>query len=123
MIIGWVNEYHEAIIPLQISDHPSMLEVVVDTGFQGADLLLPSALIRRLRLAPAGMMTFRMANEQDARFTYYDAQVVWHNSIKRVKVLESENSYLASADLLAGSRILIDMTPGGAVAITELASL
>ena len=68
------------------------------------------------------MLKFRLANEQEARFTYYDGEVMWHRGFKKVRILESDYSYLASADLLTGSRVLIDMTPGGIVAITELAS-
>ena len=48
---------------------------------------------------------------------------MWHRGFRKVRILESDYSYLASADLLAGSRVLIDMTPGGTVAVTELASL
>jgi len=102
--------------------HLPSLEAVIDTGFQGADMLLPRAVIERLGLPPAGMLTFRLANEQEARFAYYDGEVVWHDGFKQVKLLESENSYLVSADLLAGSHIEIDMIPGGPVTIAELPS-
>ena len=123
MITGRVNEYCEAIIPVQLRDCDLTLEVIIDTGFQGAELLLPQTVIRQVGLVPAGKLTFRLANEQETRFTYYDGEVMWHRGFKTVRVLESDYSYLASADLLAGSRVLIDMTPGGIVAITELAAL
>ena len=45
---------------------------------------------------------------------------MWHRGFRQVKALESADSYLASSDLLAGSRIIIDMTPGGMVFIAEL---
>ena len=57
-------------------------------------------------------MTLLMADEREAKFIYYVGEVIWHDGYKRVRVLESENSYLASADLLAGSHIEIDMIPG-----------
>ena len=123
MITGRVNEYCEAVIPVQMRDHDLALEVIIDTGFQGADSLLPQTVIRQIGLVPAGRLTFRLANEQEAWFTYYDGEVMWHRGFKTVRVLESDYSYLASADLLAGSRVLIDMTPDGIVAITELAAL
>ena len=120
MITGYVNEYHEAIIPIQLRGSIASMDAVIDTGFQGADLLLPRTVINELGLMPAGNMILLLANEQEARFIYYNGEVMWHDGFRRVRVLESENSSLASADLLAGSRIEIDMTPGGAVTITEL---
>ena len=120
MIVGRVNEYNEAIIEVQIRGYVPSVEAVIDTGFQGADLLLPQTVIEQIGLRPAGMMTFRLANEQETKFTYYDGEVMWHDGFRPVKVLESENSCLASADLLAGSHIEIDMIPGGIVRIGAL---
>lgn len=120
MITGQVNEYGEAIIPVQMRESDLTLEVVIDTGFQGADLLLPRSVIGQAGLVPSGRLTFRLANEQEAQFIYYDGEVMWHDGFRKVLILESEDSYLASADLLAGSRICIDMAPGGTVTIDEL---
>ena len=82
--------------------------------------MLPRAVIRELGLRRERTMRFRLGDERVARIAAYRGEVIWHDGLKRVRVLESENSSLASADLLAGSRIEIDMTPGGAVTITEL---
>ena len=120
MIAGRVNERHEAIIPIQMRGSLRPFEVVIDTGFQGSHLMLPRAVIRALGLTRRGTVGSRLANEQVVRIASYVGEVVWHDGFKRVRVLESENSYLASADLLAGSHIEIDMTPGGAVTISEL---
>lgn len=86
-------------------------------------MLLPGSVIRQTGLVPSGRLTFRLANEQEARFIYHDGEVMRHGGFRKIRILESEDSYLASADLLTGSRILIDMTPGGTVVITDLASL
>ena len=83
--------------------------------------MLPAAVIRMLGLRRRGYMVMLLADEQPRRFRRYVAEVVWHGRLKRVLVLESENEYLAGADLLAGSHIEIDMIPGGTVIITELA--
>ena len=123
MITGYVNEYHEAIIPVQMRGNIPSLDAVIDTGFQGADLLLPRSVINLLGLRPSGDMILLLADEREARFTYYIGEVMWHNGVKQVRVLESENSYLASADLLAGSHIEIDMIPGGVVRIDALAAV
>ena len=120
MITGRVNEGHEPIIPVQMRGIDRQFEVVIDTGFQGAHLMLPRAVVRQLGLRRARTMRTRMADERVVRIACYSGEVVWHDGFKRVWVLESENSYLASADLLAGNRICIDMTPGGSVTIDEL---
>ena len=120
MITGYVNEYYEAIIPVNMRGNIPSMDAVIDTGFQGADLLLPRSVINLLGLRQFGDMILLMADEREARFNYYLGEVMWHNGFRQVRVLESENSSLASADLLAGSRIEIDMTPGGIVRIDEL---
>lgn len=122
MITGYVNEYHEAIIPIRMRGNIPSLDAVIDTGFQGADLLLPRTVINLLGLRQSGDMILLMADERETKFIYYVGEVVWHDGFKQVKVLESENSYLASADLLAGSHIEIDMIPGGTVTVSELSS-
>ena len=120
MIVGRVNERHEAIVPVQMRGSNRQFEVVIDTGFQGSHLMLPRAVIRQLGLRRERTMRIRLGNEQVVRIAAYRGEVIWHDGFKRVRVLESENSYLASADLLSGSRICIDMTPGGTVNIDEL---
>ena len=120
MITGRVNENYEAVISVQMRGSNRRFEAIIDTGFQGADLLLPRSVIRQLGLEPAGDMVLKLANEQDAVFNFYNGEVMWHDSFKKVRILESDFSYLASADLLAGSRICIDMAPGGTVTIDEL---
>lgn len=120
MITGRVNERHEAIVPVQMRGSNRQFEVVIDTGFQGTHLMLPRAVIRELGLAREGTVRTRLADERVVRIACYGGEVVWHDGFKQVRVLESENSYLASADLLAGSRVCIDMTPGGTVTVDEL---
>jgi len=120
MIAGRVNERREAIIPVQMRGRNRQFEVIIDTGFQGAHLMLPRAVIRELGLTQEGRARFRLGDERVARIAAYRGEVIWHDGFKRVRVLESENFYLASADLLAGSRVCIDMTPGGTVTIDEI---
>ena len=120
MITGRVNENYGAVIPIRLRGSRRQWDTVIDTGFQGAGLMLPSAVIRMLGLRRRGGMVMLLADEQPKRFRRYVAEVVWHNGLKRVSVLESDNEYLASADLLAGSHVAIDMIPGGTVTISEL---
>ena len=120
MITGWVNNYHEAVIPIRFRGSIRQWNFVIDTGFRGADLIVPRAVIAQLRLRWRSPVSMGLANEQTEEFESYDAEIIWHDRRRSVIVLESENEYLASATLLAGSRIIIDLTPGGAVTITEL---
>ena len=120
MIAGRVNERYEAIIPIQMRGGIRPFEVVIDTGFQGSHLMLPRAVIGELGLTRELSVRVRLANERITRIGSYGGEVMWHDGFRPVRALESENSYLANADLLAGSRITIDMTPGGAVTISEL---
>ena len=123
MIAGRVNERHEAIIPVQMRGSARGFDVIIDTGFQGSHLMLPRVVIDALGLTRNGTVRIRLANERVVRISSYTGEVAWHNGFKRVRVLESENSYLASADLLAGSHIEIDMIPGGVVRIDALAAV
>lgn len=120
MIAGQVNGTYEAVIPIQMLGSDRQLEVVIDTGFRGAHLVLPRAVIAQMRLPRRARVRMGLANEQTAEFNSYDAEIIWHDRPLTVIVLESENDYLASATLLAGSRITIDLTPGGAVTVDEL---
>ena len=122
MIAGRVNENYEAVISVQLRGSPRQWDVVIDTGFQGAELMLPHVVIGLLGLRRRGDIVMLLADERPRTFNRYVAEVAWHGRLKRVFVLESENEYLASADLLAGSRICIDMNPGGTVTIDELPS-
>ena len=121
MITGRVNENYEAVIPIRLRGSHRQWATVIDTGFQGAELMLPRYVIRLLGLRQRGEMVMILADERSQTFNRYVAEVLWHGRFRRVSVLESENEYLASANLLAGSHVGIDMRPGGVVTVTELA--
>ena len=123
MITGHVNENYEAIIPIRFQGAEREWDAVIDTGFIGADLLVPRSVIRLLGLERRGEMTMFLANEQPARFNRYVGAIQWHDRTRRVTVLASENEYLASSSLLAGSHIEIEMIPGGVVRIDALAAV
>ena len=84
--------------------------------------MLPRRIVHQLGMTPERRVTMTLANEQDSVFESYLAEVLWFGRPLTVKVLASENQYLVGRYLLAGSHIEIDMTPGGAVTITELPS-
>lgn len=124
MIVGQVDRAYDAIIPVDFLERGSRLhrlEIPIDTGFEGY-LMLPRRIVHQLGMTPERRVTMTLANEQDSVFESYLAEVLWFGRPLTVKVLASENQYLVGRYLLAGSHIEIDMTPGGAVTITELPS-
>ena len=122
MIVGRVDRDYDVIIPIDFLERGSRLhrlEVPIDTGFDGY-LMLPRRIVHQLGMTLERRVTMTLANEQDSVFERYLAEVLWFGRPLTIKVLASENQSLVGRYLLAGSHIEIDMTPGGAVTITEL---
>jgi hypothetical protein len=46
--------------------------------------------------------------------------VVWHGERREASVLAAEGSPLVGMGLLAGSRLVVEAEPGGAVAVEEM---
>ena len=124
MIVGRVDRAYDAIIPVDLMERGSRLhrlEIPIDTGFEG-HLMLPRRIIHRLGMVLERRVTMTLADEQDSVFERYLTEVLWFGRPLTVRVLASENQSLIGRYLLAESRIEIDLTPGGAVTITEIPS-
>ena len=123
MIRGRISEDGEAIIvPVAVADSDGRLwplETVLDTGFVG-DLSLPSAVIHRMGLARAGSLNFILANGEPARLRTYHARVFWHDRLLDIEVTETGDVPLIGIRMLRGSRVAMDMLPGGEVIIEEV---
>lgn len=123
MIQGRISEDGEAIIvPVAIMDSAGRLwplETVLDTGFVG-DLSLPSTVIRRLGLVRAGSLNFILANGAPARLRTYHARVFWHDLLLDVEVTQTGDVPLIGIRMLRGSRVTMDILPGGEVIIEEV---
>ena len=91
----------------------------MDTGFTGY-LTLPQESIRQLGLRSVGQRTFELANGDLFDFQVYLGSVSWHDRANDVLVLESDSVPLLGMTLLWGSRVTLDASTGGEVAIEEL---
>lgn len=126
MIRGRISEDGEAIIvPVAITDSDGRLwplETVLDTGFVG-DLSLPSTAIRRLGLVRAGSLNFILANGEPVRLRTYHTRALWHYRLLDIEVTETGDVPLIGVRMLRGSRVTMDMLPGGEVIIEEVAPM
>ena len=61
-----------------------------------------------------------LANRVQASLNVWLAQVLWHERIRTVHILESEGVPLLGTRLLAGSRMTAQFRSGGEVLIEEL---
>ena len=74
MIVGAVNAYREALVPLKIfgsQGQEQEVEAIVDTGFTGT-LALPTPLILRLDLSFRGRGRALMADGTESLFDVYE---------------------------------------------------
>lgn len=95
--------------------------MTIDTGFEGF-LMLPKDLILRLGGTLNREISMTLANERADIFEEYLVKVFWFDRLLEVRTLASENQSLVGIYLLAGSHIEIDLTPGGMVSVSEIAS-
>ena len=122
MIKGKVSGNQRASITVEILDSEDRLqsvEAILDTGFTGY-LTLPQESIRQLGLRSVGQRTFEPANGDLFDFQVYLGSVSWHDRANDVLVLESDSVPLLGMTLLWGSRVTLDASTGGEVAIEEL---
>lgn len=113
----------EALLTLSVSGPSGKraeLEAVVDTGFTGA-LCLPPETISDLRLPFVGRGAAVLADGRAVETRYYRGQVLWHGHERAVQVLSAEGGPLVGMTLLRGSRLSIDVVPGGVVEVGERA--
>lgn len=121
MIEGKIDGGYKPVVLVRIMSregeyHP--FNVVLDTGFNG-DLVLPPAAIQRLGLVQAVVFKATLANGQEVYLDGFETTALWHNRPRRLIVLEPGNEALLGMNLLAGSRVTLDVEADGAVVIEE----
>lgn len=94
------------------------VEAVIDTGFDG-ELTLPEGTIRRLGYPYAGSAGGTLADGGEVQFNYHEGRVLWHRQALSVVVIAAEGQPLVGMALLRGSRLQMDVEPGGEVVIEE----
>ena len=119
MIRGSVSEALEALIEVAVEDGNGAihsLEVVVDTGFTGY-LVLPQDTIRQLGLAYIGRRSVILASGEQRALDAYAATVAWDERRRNVIAFESSSESLLGMSLLSGSRVTLNVYPGGSVLV------
>lgn len=96
------------------------IEAVIDTGADSA-LILPRPVIEQLSPPVGRSMRVELADGSIAWLPSYRVWVMWHGRRRAVTVLETtSDTPLAGMTLLAGSRLIVDVLPGGTVTVEEL---
>ena len=117
-----VSGGREAVLTLTVRDEddgqPVDVEAVIDTGFSG-HLTLPASFVGDLNLTREGDVEVELANGQIAELGVYEARVRWHDREVPVPVYEADGEPLIGMSLLRGSRLTVDVAPGGDVVIEE----
>lgn len=120
MIAGQVVAGRAATIPLTLQgsaqEQVVTLDAIIDTGFTGF-LTLPLQQIARLGFAYEGIIDARLGDGRAVEFDMFAGAVLWNGHIRIGIVLAAEGTPLVGMALLSGSRITIDVTDGGDVAI------
>lgn len=121
-IRGTVDAQLEARVFLPVTDssgHFHSVEAVIDTGYDG-HLTLPPDTIQLLRLTPGVAISATLATGTRERLNTWHGQILWHNRLRPIRVVESLGDCLLGMGLLAGSQLTIQARVNGAVLIEEL---
>lgn len=121
MITGVVSLSGEAVIDLEVSNESGdreSVEVVVDTDFTGF-LTLRKATVVALSLPLLGSAPATLADGSTVALEVHEAVVAWHGSPRLVECLMAEGAPLVGMALLRGSRLTVDVVPGGEVRIEQ----
>ena len=116
----------EASITLTLMGNNGAIEnvvFVIDTGLT-EEMALTNEIIQRLGLSAdddAGDIELTLADGTTAAFNVYIADILWHDRVRRVAVVDTDGVSLIGMELLRGNNLNIDAVPGGLVTITELA--
>ena len=121
---GTVNNYLEPVVSLIVlgnSAPPEAIDFTIDTGFSG-ELTLPQDAIDRLNLLrDEEGVPYILADGTLRVMPRYIGRAQWHGEIREVNVIDSGSEALLGMQLLAGSNLNVEATPGGTVIVTELA--
>ena len=122
MIIGVVNERHEATIHIvvhHLNGPEQEVAAILDTGFSGS-LTLPLDVITALGLPWRTRGTVTLANGQEDQFDIYAAVIRWDGAQRNILVEAADTDPLVGMALLAGHDVHIQVEEGGTVIIEAL---
>ena len=121
-IRGHVDADLEAWVSLQMADNDGRfrsIEAVIDTGFSGF-LTLSRQSVESLGFRRRRRTDVILANQVQVSLNVWLAQLLWHERLRSVQVLEAEGVPLLGTRLLAGSQLTAQFRNGGEVLIEEL---
>ncbi len=122
MMAGSINADLEPLLRLTVRDtagQPIDVEGVIDTGFNGF-VTLPPALIAALGLPWLCRQQGQLADGSLLVFDVYVATVDWHGQPRNVEVEAADAQPILGMALLQASELSMQVTPGGAVTITQM---
>ena len=122
MISGRVDENLQAWIPVDILDGRGAfrpIRAVLDTGFTGG-LTLPAEAIRSLHMSFAGERPASLANGETVNLACWLGTVLWHGHRRSVLILQTDGYPQLGMSLLHGSRVSLEVSYEGDVAIEEI---
>lgn len=117
MTSGFISEFGEVVVPIDIFDQRGRLrrvEAIVDTGFDYF-LALPAHMVRSLGLDRLGRARMRVATEQMEWFEAFAADVWWFGVRRPVYVLQTQSEILVGTTLLWDSQLTVQFWEGGSV--------
>ncbi len=122
MIKGVISANREAVIKLTVyrSDNlPLEIDAAIDTGFNDFLTLRPEQ-IAEFGLVRRAYIRASLGDGSIISLPIYTVTVLWHDQIRIIDVLETQNEPLIGMSLLYGSHVLLDVIDGGEVNITPL---
>lgn len=123
MITGTVSaDGREAQVALELhgskAEESTNVEAVIDTGFTDW-LTLPRAVVEEMNLALRGSASVMLADGRVEELQIYRVGLIWHGRRRSVRAYAAPGEALLGMSLLRGSRLHMDVEPGGAVTIEE----
>lgn len=120
-MIGFVTPKLLATLRLQIAsvDSQTELDIVVDTGFNGA-LTLTAETIKQLNLRAAGEMEVVLADGSAITAFNFEAWVQWGEGRVRVVAQQTTGEALIGMALLQNHELTVEVRDGGRVLIEPI---
>ena len=122
MIRGRVDSHRQAWVQLDLKSRTGRLqriEAVVDTGFD-RNLALPPNIIRELDFEPELEVNVVLATGAADRVKTWNGDVIWHEQVRSLLILESSGTPLLGMELLEDSQLTMQARINGDVLIERL---
>ena len=119
MILGKVNAFKQAVIPLSLHDSNGRAEnvdAVIDTGFDGL-LTVSSDLVSRLQLPFLETRSYELGDGNPVNLDIHRITVIWDGQDRDIEALVTHSGVLVGMSMLTGYTLFIDAIDGGAVRI------